>query len=178
MYEGTEIVEGILDVLDEKNAKATFFIGGCWADDNIDTVKKILEKGHEIGSHGYFHKDHSKLTEEQNRAEMELLHALIKKETGVEIKYFAPPSGAFSKTTLKVAESMGYKTILWSKDTIDWRDKNATTVYNRATKNVSGGDIILMHPKGHTLKALSDILDYYEKIGLRAVAISECIQGI
>lgn len=178
VYEGTEIVEGILDVLDEKNAKATFFIGGCWADDNIDTVKKILEKGHEIGSHGYFHKDHSKLTEEQNRAEMELLHALIKKETGVEIKYFAPPSGAFSKTTLKVAESMGYKTILWSKDTIDWRDKNATTVYNRATKNVSGGDIILMHPKEHTLKALPDIHDYYEKIGLRAVAISECIQGI
>ena len=109
---------------------------------------------------------------------MELLHALIKKETGVEIKYFAPPSGAFSKTTLKVAESMGYKTILWSKDTIDWRDKNATTVYNRATKNVSGGDIILMHPKEHTLKALPDILDYYEKIGLRAVCISECIQGI
>ena len=43
VYEGRETVEGILDVLDEKNAKATFFVGGSWADDNIDSVIKILE---------------------------------------------------------------------------------------------------------------------------------------
>ena len=93
VYEGRETVEGILDVLDEKNAKATFFVGGSWADDNIDTVIKILEKGHELGSHGYFHKDMAKLSEEGNKAELEPLHALIKRHTGEEIKLFAPPSG-------------------------------------------------------------------------------------
>lgn len=177
VYEGTEIVDGILNVLEEKNAKATFFVGGVWADDNIDTIKKILEKGHEIGSHGYFHKDHAKLNEEQNRVEMETLHALIKANTGEEIKLFAPPSGSFSATTLKVAEKMGYKTIMWSKDTIDWRDKSAKTVFSRATKNISGGDFVLMHPKKHTLEALPQIIDYYYKAGLKTGTVSECISS-
>lgn len=178
VYEGRETVEGILDVLDEKNAKATFFVGGSWADDNIDTVIKILEKGHELGSHGYFHKDMAKLSEEGNKAELESLHALIKRHTGEEIKLFAPPSGSFSVTTLKVAEKFGYKTIMWSKDTIDWRDKNAKTIYSRATKNIAGGDFVLMHPKTHTLKALSDILDYYAKAGLRVGTVTECMGNL
>ena len=178
VYEGRETVEGILDVLDEKNAKATFFVGGSWADDNIDTIIKILEKGHELGSHGYFHKDMAKLSEEGNKTELEPLHALIKRHTGEEIKLFAPPSGSFSVTTLKVAEKFGYKTIMWSKDTIDWRDKNAKTIYSRATKNIAGGDFVLMHPKTHTLKALPDILDYYAKAGLRAGTVTECMGNL
>ena len=175
VYEGTEIVDGILKVLKEKNAKATFFVGGCWAEKNEDALKKIIAEGHELGSHGYFHKDHSKISEERNREEMEATHGLVEHLTGYKITLFAPPSGAYSVTTLKVAENLGYKTIMWSKDTIDWRDKNAKTVYNRATKNISGGDIVLMHPKEHTLKALPDVLDYYESKGLAAVTVSECI---
>ena len=175
VYEGADVVEGILCELNKRGAKATFFIGGCWADDNLSLVKKIIGDGHEIGSHGYYHKDHSKLNEEQNRAEMMLLHDLVKKELGYEIKLFAPPSGAFSIQTLKVAENLGYKTILWSKDTIDWRDKNSKIVYNRATKGISGGDIVLMHPKEHTLEALPDILECYKQKGLAIVTVSECI---
>ena len=44
VYENSEIVEKMLDVFQEKGAKATFFIGGCWADDNVDVLIKILEK--------------------------------------------------------------------------------------------------------------------------------------
>ena len=175
VYEGSDVVEGILNELNKRGVKATFFIGGCWADDNLDLVKRIVDDGHEIGSHGYYHKDHSKLNEEQNRAEMMLLHELVKNELGYDIKLFAPPSGAFSIQTLKVAENLGYKTILWSKDTIDWRDKNQKVVYNRATKGVSGGDIVLMHPKEHTLLALPDILEYYKQKGLAIVTVSDCI---
>lgn len=175
VYEGADVVDGILDVLKENNAKATFFVGGCWADDNIETINKIIENGHELGSHGYFHRDHAKLSEDENTAEMETLHALIKRTTGVDIKLFAPPSGSFSVTTLKVAEKLGYRTIMWSKDTIDWRDKNTKTIYSRATKNVAGGDIVLMHPKKHTLEALPGILKYYEQAGLRCGTVTECI---
>ena len=175
VYEGSDVVEGILEELNSRGAKATFFIGGCWADDNLNLVKKIISEGHEVGNHGYYHKDHSKLNEEQNRAEMTLLHELIKSELNYDIKLFAPPSGAFSLETLKVAENLGYKTIMWSKDTVDWRDKNQKVVYNRATKSVSGGDIILMHPKEHTLQALPEILEFYKQKGLAIVTVSECI---
>ncbi len=176
VYEGAEIVEEICGVLRANGATATFFIGGCWAEDNGETLVKILENGNEIGSHGYFHKDHSKLDENGNREEMVSTADLIKRLTGVEVKLFAPPSGAFSDKTLKVAESLGYKTVLWSKDTVDWRDKNEKTVYNRATKNIAGGDFVLMHPKEHTLAALDGILKYYASIGLRAVTVSECLK--
>lgn len=175
VYEGSKTVEGILSVLESNNAKATFFLGGCWADENIDLIKKIISLGHEIGSHGYYHKDHAKLSESENLAEMQMLHTLIERETGYKITLFAPPSGSFSVTTLKVAEKMGYKTIMWSKDTVDWRDKSVKTVYNRATRSVCGGDIILMHPKEHTLSALPSILEYYQKNGLVAVTVSECL---
>ncbi len=175
VYEGTAIVNGILDVLKTCGAKATFFIGGCWADDNEETVLRILSEGHEIGSHGYFHKDHSKLDEAGNRDEMLSTENLLKKMTGYQITLFAPPSGAYSETTLKVAEKLSYKTVMWTKDTVDWRDKNEKTVYNRAVKNIEAGDFILMHPKSHTLKALPDILTYYDSVGLSAVTVTECL---
>lgn len=177
VYEGSDVVKEMLAVLKDKGAKATFFVGGCWADDNGELLLKILEDGHELGSHGYFHRDHAKLNESQNREEMTATDNLIRRLTGYDVKLFAPPSGSYSATTLKVAESMGYKTIMWSKDTIDWRDKDIKTIINRATKDVCGGDMILMHPKKHTMEALPRILDYYEKGGLTAVTVSECIEN-
>ena len=86
---------------------------------------------------------------------------------------FAPPSGAYNDDTLKAAGLLGMKTILWSKDTIDWRDKNAALIYTRATKNVKAGDFILMHPMKETADALNDILNYYEANSLKTVTVSE-----
>ena len=158
VYENTEIVNSIIDVLKKHGAKCTFFVGGCWADDNENTLKRIVHEGHEIANHGYFHKDHKKLSFEQNRQEIVNTSSIIRALSGVQDKLFAPPSGSFSDTTLEVAAELGYKVIMWSKDTIDWRDKNEDLVFNRATKGLTNGDLILMHPKEHTLKALEKIL--------------------
>ena len=68
------------------------------------------------------------------------------------------------------------KTILWSRDTIDWRDKNAALIYTRATKNVRGGEFVLMHPMEATADALDDILKYYEKQSLSVITVSENLQ--
>jgi len=65
---------------------------------------------------------------------------------------------------------------MWSKDTIDWRDKDANLVFSRATKNIEGGDLILMHPTEHTLKALPLILEYYSINGYTATTVSECLK--
>jgi hypothetical protein len=70
-------------------------------------------------------------------------------------------------------DELNYKVIMWSKDTIDWRDKDQNKVYSRATNGVTNGDLILMHPKEHTLKALPSILAYYKSIGLDAVSVSD-----
>ena len=175
VYENTDVVNGILDVLKSHNAKATFFVGGCWADDNNQTLKRILEEGHSLGNHGYFHKNHKKLTEAQNYTEIKNTHDLVLAITGYSMTLFAPPSGAFSVTTLKVAEKLGYRSIMWSKDTIDWRDNDVNLIVKRATA-VDSGDFILMHPKAHTLKALPTILQFYFEKGISTNTVDELIK--
>ena len=176
VYENTKIVNKILDVLKEKNAAATFFIGGCWADDNEETLKRIVEEGHELGNHGYFHKDHSKLDLAGNTTEIKLTSVVCEALCGYKIKLFAPPSGSFGRNTLIACEKMGLRCIMWSKDTIDWRDKDKDVCYKRATKNLENGDIILMHPFEHTLKALPDIIDYIYKSSFKLVTVGENVK--
>ena len=173
VYWGTEEVYRILDTLSAHEAKATFFIGGCWADDNVGCLRDIYAAGHEIGNHGYFHKDHDKLDLVNNQKEISDCNRFIELAIGEAPTLFAPPSGAYNDATLEAAGRLGMKTILWSKDTIDWRDKNAALIYTRATKNVKAGDFILMHPMKETADALDDILKFYEANSLKTVTVSK-----
>ncbi|MDY6023405.1 MAG: polysaccharide deacetylase family protein [Candidatus Borkfalkiaceae bacterium] len=173
VYENTEIVNNILETLKEKGVKATFFVGGCWADDNALTLQKIIGYGNELGNHGYFHKDHKKLDYEGNKQEIYITELIVKSLCGEKTTLFAPPSGSFSDVTLDAASDLGYKVIMWSKDTIDWRDKDSSLVYKRATGNPASGDLILMHPKPHTLSALPQIIDFYLINGFTFCTVGE-----
>lgn len=175
VYWGTEYIEDMLNVLDEYGAQATFFIGGTWADDNNALLELIYAQGHEIGNHGYFHKDHKNISYKNNYDEIYATEKLIEAIIGYKTRLFAPPSGSMGANMFKVTEELDYKVIMWSRDTIDWRDKNATLIYERATKNITGGDLILMHPTAETLKALPNILRYYKNNDLKAVSVSENI---
>lgn len=175
IYENTQNVYAILDALDEYDAKATFFIGGSWADDNVDCVREIFRRGHELGSHGYFHKDHSKMSYDANLEEIRPSVRLLEMICGQKVELFAPPSGAYSENTLTACELLELKVIMWSRDTIDWRDKDVSTVVERATKNLKSGEFILMHPKDWTVQALPRILNYVRENGLKAATVSQCL---
>lgn len=177
VYWGNEYIEPMLNTLDEYDVKATFFIGGMWAEKYPDLLNMIAERGHEIGNHGYFHKDQDKLTYERNVEEILTAQNMIESVTGIRTKLFAPPSGAFNADTLKAAEDNGYKTVMWSKDTIDWRDKDASLIYKRATGRLKGGDLILMHPTEATAKALPDILKFFSENGFKVCIVSQNIEG-
>ena len=125
-----------------------------------------------MASHGYFHKDHSKMTYEQNLAEIRPSVKLVNAILGKEITLFAPPSGAFNDSTVTAAASLGLKTIMWSRDTIDWRDGDVALITSRATKNLQTGEFVLMHPMDVTVKALPQILGYIRENGLTAVTVS------
>jgi peptidoglycan/xylan/chitin deacetylase (PgdA/CDA1 family) len=177
VYENAKNVEKILDILSIEKQKATFFIGGCWADDNLETVAKIVSAGHEIGSHGYYHKDHAKLSLEENKREIEYNHKLIFSAVGVKMNLFAPPSGSFSKNTVKACENLGYRVIMWTTDTIDWRDHDEDLIVKRALKNISAGNIILMHPTDCTVTALSKIIKGIKNNSLTTDTVSNVIDG-
>ncbi len=175
VYWGTEYLDGMLKVLEDESVKITFFVGGSWAAENSGMLIKIRDKGHEIGNHGYYHKDHKKISETRNREEIFITHKLVESVAGVSMNLFAPPSGSFDKTTVNVAANLGYKTIMWSKDTIDWRDKDAGLAYARATKNLKNGDLILMHPTAHTLEALPRIIKTAGEQGFKVTTVTETI---
>lgn len=175
VYQNEQCVKNILDILDLYNAKTTFFIGGSWAVKNIDLVKEIYTRGHELGNHGFYHKDQDTLDFEGNSQEIKMCHEVVSKNLGIEMKLFAPPSGAYNLTTVDAATSLGYKTIMWTHDTIDWRDQNADLIYNRATKNLSNGDLILMHPTEKTVQALPNIISTAINSGFNPTTVSNCL---
>lgn len=174
VYEHTDNVMKILDIIDEYEAKCTFFIGGSWADDNVDCVREIYKRGHEPASHGYFHKDHSRMTSiEVNLEEIRPSVKLINMICGTDITLFAPPSGAFCEATLNACAELGLRVIMWSRDTIDWRDKDANLIFTRATNKLENGEFVLMHPTDCTVTALPKILSYIRDNGLKAVTVSQ-----
>lgn len=175
VYWGTEFIEPMLEIMKGKNVKTTFFVGGTWAVLNHDVLEKIYKQGHEIGNHGYHHKDHDKISEEENFNQIKNTHVVVKELLSIDMTLFAPPSGAYNKTTVASASGLGYKTIMWTRDTIDWRDHNADLIYNRAIKNASGGDLILMHPTESTLKALPRIIDALQEKGFNLTSVSDNI---
>lgn len=175
VYWGTEFLDEMLEILNKNGCKTTFFIGGTWAAQNESMLKKIYESGHEIANHGYYHKDHKKLSNERNREEINVTHQVIKNILGIDMNLFAPPSGSFSKTTLSVAKDLGYQTIMWSRDTIDWRDHDVSLIRTRASKNIKAGELVLMHPTRSTVDALDGIIKDIKVAGLNIDTVTNTL---
>ena len=171
VYMGNEYVESILNTLDEKGVKATFFVGGTWVNNNEDCFSKIVKSGNEIGSHGYWHKDHDKISDDEQANEIVMTDELVSKISGIKMGLFAPPSGAYNSRTVEIADALGYKTIMWSLDTIDWRDKDENIILERASK-AKAGDLILMHPTECTAGVLYKIIDNILNKGLKIMTVS------
>lgn len=176
VYWGNEYLDEMLSILKQQDVKTTFFIGGMWAEKFNEDLLKIVADGHEIGNHGYFHRSQDKLTFEENKQEIFNTHKLIKSLTGIEMNLFAPPSGAYGDATLQVAKQLGYSTIMWTRDTIDWRDQDEELIYSRAMKNIKGGDLILMHPTKSTAKMLNTLITDVKAKGFNLCIVSKNIQ--
>lgn len=173
VYWGNEHLEKMLETLDRFGIKTTFFVGGSWAIENQELLKKMKDVGHEIASHGYSHKEHGKLSYNENFIEIQKCHGIVKEILGLDMELFAPPGGSYNQNTIKAANELGYKTIMWTRDTIDWRDKNSDLIYNRAVTGLAGGDLILMHPTECTASALDKIITQIQSQGFKLVTVSE-----
>lgn len=175
VYWGNEFLEQMLDTFKQNGIKITFFVGGMWAKDNPDLLKRIYSEGHEIGSHGYSHKEQGKLGFDANFNEIKSCHDMVKSILNINMELFAPPSGSYNKNTVSAASELGYKTIMWTRDTIDWRDKNTELIYGRAVANLCGGDLILMHPTANTAEALQKIIDRVKSQGFSITTVSDVL---
>ncbi len=174
---GNEFIPPMLEILKENNIIITFFVTGRWAEQNEDLLRKIYEHGHEIGNHGYLHRDYSLLSYEINKQEILKTDQIIRQTLNVKSKYFAPPSGAYNEDTVNAARDLNYNVIMWSIDTIDWRkDSTSDKIINRVVSKAHNSAIVLMHPKEETIKALPTIIKSLKEQGYKLGKISDIVQ--
>lgn len=158
-----EDIDSILDTLDKYNCKATFFVVGDWVEKYPDAVKKISERGHEIGNHSYNHADYTKMSAEAITADLDKCDALIEQVTGKKPYLMRAPSGGYNDTVIKAVDKSGRTYIQWSVDGIDYGDALPQDIYDRSVKKTEAGDIILLHNgTASTANVLPKILEALE----------------
>lgn len=173
---GTELTDEILDILDENGVKTTFFLAGYWVAKHPDYVRKIVERGHEIGNHSHDHPHMNQMTKEQIKADLSKNHEMLKQITGQDAFLFRPPFGEYSDKVIEAAEELGYYTIQWSIDSLDWKEVSADFMVQRVMEKIEPGAIVLFHNAGkHTPQALRTLLPRLNAQGYDVVPISELI---
>ena len=173
---GTEYTDAILSALKNSSVRATFFMVEFWAEKYPGFVKKIDESGCEIGTHSSTHSYMSKLNAEGIKSELSTSSQAIKDVTGKEVELFRPPYGDYDDELIKTASELGYYTIQWDVDSLDWKDLSASDIAMRVINGVKNGSIILMHNNGlHTADAVPVLLETLKNRGYSFVPVGELI---
>lgn len=177
----------ILDVLKEKKVRATFFVTGKSVEEYPQIARRIVEEGHDIGNHTFSHKELVPSTRNTIIKELTKTDEAIQKATGITTDLFRPPRGIYSHVTRKLLVELGYKIILWSVSSVDWRRTSPNWILNRIRRYARMGSIILFHDGGalvrseggkrvNTVKALPMVIDYLHSEDLEIIPISALIK--
>ena len=145
---GTESARQILQILEQEQVHATFFVLGRYAYLFPDIVRQIAEEGHEIGNHSFFHPLFT--TIEPVTATQEILNteAVIDWAVGhhVPMRYIRFPYGGRNRANRQHAAALGYQSAFWDIDPRGWDpDKSAEDVVNHIKGTVHNGGIVIMH---------------------------------
>jgi polysaccharide deacetylase family sporulation protein PdaB len=173
---GDQYTPEILDILDKYNVKTTFFLVGFWIDKYPDMLEKIHRRGHEIGNHSSTHPQMSKLTVEEIKKELITTGDKIKAVTGKDPILFRPPFGDYNNRLVETARELGYYTIQWDVDSLDWKEFGVEPVVDRVLSRVGKGSIVLFHNNAkYVTQFLPIILDRLTREGYKIVPISKLI---
>lgn len=173
---GNEHTQKLLDVMDEYGVKCTFFCVSFWAEKYSDDLKEIVSRGHEVGTHSKTHSYMSKQTKEQITEELQYSSAAIYNACGKTPQLFRAPFGDYDDLLIETAQNLGFFTIQWDVDSLDWKDLSATAIAKRVISRVKSGSIILCHNNGkHTAESLPLIFSTLKAEGYEFVPIGELI---
>jgi peptidoglycan/xylan/chitin deacetylase (PgdA/CDA1 family) len=167
----------LLDMLKERNIKATFFVVGKCVAEYPDIAKRIVDEGHEIANHTWNHPQLPKLSPTAFAAEITQTNDAIKQATGILPVTMRPPYGATNATINKrLNEEYGLSVILWSVDPQDWKIRKSDHVSSHIIKNAAPGSIILAHDiHASTIDAMPAALDALQAKGYKFATVSELI---
>ncbi|MDO8886935.1 polysaccharide deacetylase family protein [Candidatus Oleimmundimicrobium sp.] len=178
----------ILDILKEKGVKATFFVTGKHVKKYPEIARRIVDEGHDIGNHTYNHKELAVSNRKTVLRELRKTDKAIWEATGRRTRLFRPPRGVCGSAARKILVEEGYKIILWTISTLDWRKVKPKTILWRIKVFIRDGAIILFHDSGslfgckvsertNTVQALPLVIDFLKEEGYEIVTISEMFNG-
>jgi peptidoglycan/xylan/chitin deacetylase (PgdA/CDA1 family) len=168
----------LLDMLKERNIKATFFLVGRNVANFPAIVKRMAEEGHEVASHTWSHPLLTGQSATSVNSQLSRTHEAIVKACGIEPVLYRPPYGGARLTQRRaIQEKFGYSTILWDVDPLDWQSpRTVQKVYDRVLSQTKVGSIVLLHDiHESTVDAMPATLDALIERGLKMVTVSQLI---
>ena len=149
--------------------------GGYRIKDYPDITQRIFDEGHEIGYHGYTHKNMKEMSRRTVASEIMDTQALLPE--GCEPVFLRPPGGCCSDAVRQVAEARQLAILSWSVDPRDWATSDTAAVERAVLKNVKDGDIVLLHDMTvSSVQAALDIVDVLKDQGYEIVTVSELVK--
>lgn len=171
-------VDRVLTILDNYNAKSTFFFTGNWILSHPVTARKIVSRGHKMESHTISHPDLTDLSDSSVRYQLTRSREIIKDTVGTTSYLIRPPYGATSSRVERIAGEVGFKyMVMWSIDTDDYMSTTSTSeIISRAVAGASNNGILLLHPS-HTkvIDALPSILRQLRDRGYIFVTVNSML---
>lgn len=173
----------VVQDLDDATVTGTFFVNGenygCIYD-YAEELRQAFDHGHIIASHTWSHQDIAELSRKQLNTELDKLEVAFKKILGVKPKLFRPPFGSYDEAALKVLQSRGYSTILWSMDCGDSNKKSASysiKTYQKQAARYPAPGIGLNHEvyKKTAYNVVPRALEIMQDAGYKMVSVSDCI---
>lgn len=174
---GNEYLPDMLTILQNENVKATFFFDGSWLSRNIEIARQICKLGHECSNHAYSHKNMSELNRQQAKKEIQRTEQLLSEKLGVQNRWFAPPSGDYNQETVEVAYDLGLRTVLWTIDTVDWKQPKPEWIVRKIAAALEPGSLILMHPTPSSSQALEEMIHHIKQEGYVLGTVSEVLSS-
>lgn len=173
-----QYTETLLDILEENNAKATFFMLGQNVENYPDTVKRMAEMGCEIGNHSYDHLNMFELSLEEVAKEFSDADNALIAACGQAATVARAPYGNWSQD---IIDTVGKPFFMWSLDSLDWSYKDADLDYKAVMEDngtLSDGTIILMHDIHEaSVEACKRIIPDLVAQGYKLVTVSELAEA-
>lgn len=163
----------LLEGLQKRGVKATFFVLGAEVEKYPDIVKKIDDGGHLIGVHSYEHVNFRQIGDEAAIEQIEKTQEAIHNVTGKYAGYIRPPYGCWKKS---LDVEVPLIEVLWDIDPLDWATKDADTVVQRILKGVTEGSIILLHDASQSsVQAAFSVIDILQQENYEFVTVEDLL---
>ncbi|HKR86475.1 MAG TPA: polysaccharide deacetylase family protein [Terriglobales bacterium] len=164
----------LLDVLSKHNVSATFFMIGRYVRQRPEIAREVKNRGQMIGNHTFTHPFLPFEPLSNVGKELEECREALTDAVGEHSNLFRPPWGARRPAVFRTARQLGFEPIMWSVTGFDWNAPSAEYIQKKVTRQVSGGDVILLHDGGHkafgtdrsrTVKVVDWLLTRYKAEG-------------